>query len=108
MLKSNKSILVLVACICFAIAVVTHGGWVTLDTKIDWTDLGLFFGFLSFIFYASRSTGSFRGARNPSRSDLRWELLQAVQVLGQGLGHPLFRGPPALPPPALNWQAGRV
>jgi hypothetical protein len=50
MLKSNKSILVVVACICFAIAVVTHGGWVTLDAKIDWTDLGLFFGFLSFIF----------------------------------------------------------
>jgi biotin transporter BioY len=48
--SSNKSLLVLVAVICFAIAVITHAGWVTLDAKIDWTDLGLFFGFLSFIF----------------------------------------------------------
>ncbi len=50
MFKSNKSILILVAVICFAIAVVTHGGWVTLDAKIDWIALGLFFGFLSFLF----------------------------------------------------------
>jgi hypothetical protein len=47
--NSNRSILVLVACICFAIAVLAGAGIV--DTgKISWTDLGLFFGFLSFIF----------------------------------------------------------
>jgi hypothetical protein len=26
-----------------------HGGWIVSIAKIDWTDLGLFFGFLSFI-----------------------------------------------------------
>jgi type IV secretory pathway component VirB8 len=47
--SSNKSILILVACICFAIAVLTAAGVVSLG-KISWTDLGLFFGFLSFLF----------------------------------------------------------
>ncbi len=46
---SNKSLLILVACVCFAIAVLTTAGVVSLG-KIDWTDLGLFFGFLAFIF----------------------------------------------------------
>jgi len=46
--SSNRSILLLVACICFAIAVITGTGIVT-TSKIDWTDLGLFFGFLSFL-----------------------------------------------------------
>jgi hypothetical protein len=49
MFKTNKSLLILAAVICFAIAVVLHLGIVTIDTKIDWTDLGLFFGFLSFL-----------------------------------------------------------
>lgn len=51
MLKGPKEILVILACICFAIAVVVAAGIVTLDTKIEWTDLGLFFGFLSFLFW---------------------------------------------------------
>jgi hypothetical protein len=50
MLKGPKEILVILACICFAIAVVITAGIIKLDTKIEWTDLGLFFGFLSFIF----------------------------------------------------------
>jgi len=49
MFSSNKSILVLVACICFAVAVLTTAGVLSLG-KISWTDLGLFFGFLSFLF----------------------------------------------------------
>lgn len=48
MFSSNKSLLVLLACICFAIAVLTSAGVLSLG-KISWTDLGLFFGFLSFI-----------------------------------------------------------
>ena len=46
--SSNRSILILVACICFAIAVLTAAGVLSLG-KISWTDLGLFFGFLSFL-----------------------------------------------------------
>jgi len=49
MFGSNKSLLVLVACICFAIAVLTAAQVVSIG-KISWTDLGLFFGFLSFLF----------------------------------------------------------
>jgi hypothetical protein len=49
MFSSNKSLLVVAACICFAIAVLTAAGIVTTE-KISWTDLGLFFGFLSFLF----------------------------------------------------------
>jgi hypothetical protein len=45
-----KALLIIVACICFAIAVLTTYGTITLDAKINWTDLGLFFGFLAFIF----------------------------------------------------------
>jgi hypothetical protein len=48
--SSNKSLLVLVACVCFAIAVLTTAGILSIGSKIDWTNLGLFFGFLSFIF----------------------------------------------------------
>lgn len=48
MFSSNRSLAVLVACICFAIAVLTGTGIVT-TSHIDWTDLGLFFGFLSFL-----------------------------------------------------------
>ena len=47
--SNPKSMLILVACICFAIAVVTTAGIISIDSKINWTDLGLFFGFLSFI-----------------------------------------------------------
>jgi hypothetical protein len=47
--SSPKSLLIIVACICFAIAVITTAGIITLDAKVNWTDLGLFFGFLSFI-----------------------------------------------------------
>jgi hypothetical protein len=49
MFKGPKAILILIACICFAIAVVIAANIVTLDAKIDWTALGLFFGFLSFL-----------------------------------------------------------
>ena len=47
--KSNKSILILVAVICFAVGVLSTAGVVTID-KVNWTDLGLFFGFLAFLF----------------------------------------------------------
>jgi hypothetical protein len=47
--SSNKSLLILVACICFAIAVLSAAGVFSID-KVSWTDLGLFFGFLSFLF----------------------------------------------------------
>jgi len=49
MFHNPKSLLIIVACICFAIAVLTAAGIVSIGSKIDWTDLGLFFGFLSFI-----------------------------------------------------------
>jgi len=49
MFNSNKSLLILVACICFALAVLTTAAILSIG-KIDWTNLGLFFGFLSFIF----------------------------------------------------------
>jgi hypothetical protein len=48
MSKSSKPVLALVASVCFAIAVLRAAGILSIDTKIDWTDLGLFFGFLSF------------------------------------------------------------
>jgi hypothetical protein len=50
MLKSNKSILVVVACICFAVAALVTAGILTGTEKINWIAAGLFFGFLSFIF----------------------------------------------------------
>src|ERR1035437_4598387 len=49
MFHNPKSLLIIVACICFAIAVLTVAGILSIGSKIDWTDLGLFFGFLSFI-----------------------------------------------------------
>ncbi len=45
-----KYMLIVVACICFAIAVLTTAGILSIGNKIDWTNLGLFFGFLAFIF----------------------------------------------------------
>jgi hypothetical protein len=50
MFGSPKSLLILVACVCFAIAVLTVYGTLSIGSKIDWTDLGLFFGFLAFLF----------------------------------------------------------
>jgi hypothetical protein len=50
MFANPKSVLIIVACICFAIAVLTVAGILSIGSKIDWTDLGLFFGFLAFIF----------------------------------------------------------
>jgi hypothetical protein len=50
MRRSNRSLLIIVAVICFAIAVMIHGGLFTLDNRIDWTNLGLFFGFLGLIY----------------------------------------------------------
>ena len=47
-LSNPKSVLILVACICFAIAVLETAGLLSFG-KIDWTNLGLLFGFLSFI-----------------------------------------------------------
>jgi hypothetical protein len=49
MFKSNRSILILIACICFAIAVLSDAGFAPLN-KVGWTNLGLFFGFASFLF----------------------------------------------------------
>jgi hypothetical protein len=46
--SNPKSLLLIVACICFAVAVIETGGLFSID-KVDWTNLGLFFGFLSFI-----------------------------------------------------------
>ena len=48
MFSSNRSLLILAACICFAIAVLSTAGAFSFG-RIDWTDLGLFLGFLSFI-----------------------------------------------------------
>jgi hypothetical protein len=50
MFRTNRALLILVACICFAVAVLTTAGILSIGSKIDWTNLGLFFGFLSFIF----------------------------------------------------------
>lgn len=47
-LNNPKSLLVVVACVCFAIAVLQTAGGFSFG-KIDWTNLGLFLGFLSFI-----------------------------------------------------------
>jgi hypothetical protein len=47
-LSSNRSLALIVACICFAIAVLTGTGIISTE-HIAWTDLGLFFGFLSFL-----------------------------------------------------------
>ena len=45
-----KALLIIVACICFAIAALISAGTISLDSKINWPDVGLFFGFLAFIF----------------------------------------------------------
>jgi hypothetical protein len=47
-LSNPKSLLIIVACICFAVAVLETAGLLSIN-KVDWTNLGLFFGFLSFI-----------------------------------------------------------
>ena len=46
---STRNILLLLACICFLIAVILRLDVITVDTKIDWTDLGLLFGFGAFL-----------------------------------------------------------
>jgi hypothetical protein len=46
-LNANKVCLI-IAVICFAIAVLVGAGTVTFG-KVPWEDLGLFFGFLSFL-----------------------------------------------------------
>ena len=46
--SNPKSMLILVACICFAVAVLETAGFLSIN-KVDWTNLGLLFGFLSFI-----------------------------------------------------------
>ena len=43
-----KIVLVLIAVVCFAIAVLNSIGAVSIG-KLDWQALGLFFGFLSFL-----------------------------------------------------------
>lgn len=48
MFNNPKSLLIIVACICFAIAVLETAGFLSIN-KVDWTNLGLLFGFLSFI-----------------------------------------------------------
>ena len=47
---STQNLLLLAACVCFAIAVVIGLDIVKIDTKIAWTDLGLLFGFGAFLF----------------------------------------------------------
>ena len=47
-LSNPKSLLIIGACICFAVAVLESAGLFSID-KVDWTNLGLFFGFLSSI-----------------------------------------------------------
>ena len=49
MFKSIRARLLLVACVCFAISALVSIG--SIDTgRIPWTDIGLFFGFLSFLY----------------------------------------------------------
>ena len=48
MTVTARTVLVIIAIIYFAVAVLVSAGALTLG-KIDWTDLGLFFGFLSFL-----------------------------------------------------------
>jgi len=47
MSKGSKPVLALLACACFAIAVLRAAAILTIDARIDWTDLGLLLGFLS-------------------------------------------------------------
>jgi len=47
-LNNPRSLMVVIACICFAVAVLQTAGSFSFG-KIDWTNLGLLFGFLSFI-----------------------------------------------------------
>jgi hypothetical protein len=47
---TTKNILLLAAIVCFAIAVIIRLDVVTIDTKIDWTNLGLALGFGAFLF----------------------------------------------------------
>ena len=49
MRRGNKSILILIACICFAIAALVTAGVLNTD-KINWIAIGLFFGFAAEIF----------------------------------------------------------
>lgn len=49
MRKSPQFILAAAACVCFGIAVLVGAGILSINSKIDWTDLGLLLGFLSFL-----------------------------------------------------------
>lgn len=49
MIWTAKKILLVIAVICFLIATVISTGVINIDAKISWVDLGLFFGFLSFL-----------------------------------------------------------
>ncbi len=42
-----RNIFLILAVICFLIAFLLGSGLISLGTRIDWQDLGLFFGFLS-------------------------------------------------------------
>jgi hypothetical protein len=42
----DNRLFIIIALVCFALAVLTTAGVITIS-KIDWTDLGLFFGFLA-------------------------------------------------------------
>lgn len=54
MFKSNRARLLVLACICFAIAALVSIG--SIDTgRIPWTDIGLFFGFLAFLYLLGSS-----------------------------------------------------
>ena len=46
---TGQSLSVFLACVCFALAALTAADVVSVD-NVSWTDLGLFFGFLSFLF----------------------------------------------------------
>jgi len=49
MRRNYRSWLLLAACACFAVAVLTTARVLTIDSRVDWTDLGLLLGFLSFL-----------------------------------------------------------
>jgi hypothetical protein len=47
--KQPSFLLVVAACVCFGIAVLTSAGILSIASKINWTDLGLLLGFLSYL-----------------------------------------------------------
>jgi hypothetical protein len=48
-LGSTRSLLIFLACVSFALGALTTAGSISIGT-VSWTDLGLFCGFLSFLF----------------------------------------------------------